>query len=123
MIKEMLIVGIGGGLGSMARFLVQSWLINYSKQFPVGTFLINLAGCFIIGIFYALSERFHFFTLEQRLFLTAGICGGFTTFSAFALENILLFKNGQYLLFFGYIISSVVLGILFVVLGSLLLKI
>jgi CrcB protein len=88
----------------------------------LGTFLINLIGCFIIGMIYAIASRNATTGSEIKLLLATGFCGGFTTFSAFAFENLELFKSGQYLTALLYIILSVVLGILAVILGAYLIK-
>ena len=105
-------VGIGGGLGSVARFLCQKYIsIWYPHPFPIATFLVNIAGCFLIGVFYEMAEKGNLLPLEWRLFLTTGICGGFTTFSAFALENVTLLKTGDFLYFCFYTAGSGFLGI------------
>jgi fluoride exporter len=110
--KNILFVGLGGGLGSIARFLCQKYMSEfYPHPFPLGTFLVNILGCFLIGVFYALSEKGNILTPELRLFLTTGICGGFTTFSSFAYENVTLLKTGDFLYFGLYTAGSVVLGI------------
>jgi len=112
MIKNILLVGLGGGLGSMARYLCQRWFAeNYFSSFPWGTFVVNLIGCFLIGIVYAVAEKTSLLSPQTRLFLITGICGGFTTFSAFAFENMQLLRSGDILYFICYIAGSVVLGI------------
>jgi len=103
-----LLIGIGGAAGSIARFLLQRWL---NDSFPIGTLTVNIAGCFIIGILWAIAIKNNWST-NYRLFLMTGFCGGFTTFSAFTLESILLLQNSRYLFFIIYIFSSLVLGLL-----------
>jgi fluoride exporter len=120
-IKSIFLVGLGGGIGSMARYLVQKWLGD-QQGFPIATFLVNIAGCLLIGIIYGLGERTHVLSPQQRLFLTTGICGGFTTFSAFALENINLARSGNLAMLLVYAAGSVVAGMLAVYLGIMLLK-
>lgn len=121
--KSLLIVGLGGGLGSILRYLCQKWVYEiYPHPFPWGTFIVNIAGCFLIGIFYSLSEKSALFTTEWRLLLTTGFCGGFTTFSAFAFENLNLLRTGDTVYFFLYIIASVVLGIAAVLAGITFIK-
>jgi CrcB protein len=121
--KNILIVGIGGGLGSITRFLCQKYISAwYPHPFPFGTFLVNILGCFLIGVFYALAEKGNILTPEWRLFLTTGICGGFTTFSAFAYENVTLLRSGDFLYFGLYIAGSVFLGIIATFGGIALLK-
>ena len=124
MIRNILIVGIGGGIGSIARYLCQKFFIEtYPQTFPLGTFLVNIFGCFLIGLFYALSEKGNVLTPEWRLFLATGLCGGFTTFSAFAYENVILLKTDHILIFGLYAAGSVALGILATFCGMALLKI
>lgn len=114
MIKNILLAGVGGGIGSMARYLCQKWLIgHYPGSFPWGTFAVNATGCLLIGIFWGLSFRSAagITATEWKLFLMTGLCGGFTTFSAFTLEGIGLMKEQRFGLFFSYVIGSVVLGL------------
>jgi CrcB protein len=116
--KEILLVGIGGAIGSIGRFLSQRWAARLVEStFPLGTFLVNILGCFIIGVVYALSERGNYLSPEARIFLAVGICGGFTTFSTFAYDNfnMLSEKLWQYLLF--NVGGSIFLGILAVYIG------
>jgi len=112
MIKNLLLVGLGGGIGSIARYLWQKWFSeNYPHPFPWGTFLVNLCGCFLIGVFYAATEKTSVLSPQARLLLITGFCGGFTTFSTFAFENMNLLRSGDILYFSVYIAASVVLGI------------
>jgi CrcB protein len=116
--KDLLIVGIGGGIGSIARLLSQRGVQRMiDLSFPLGTFLINVIGSFIIGVVYALSERGNFLTPEIRLFLTVGFCGGFTTFSTFSYDNYNMVseKLWQYLVL--NVGGSIFFGILAVYLG------
>jgi CrcB protein len=123
MLKNILFVGLGGGIGSIARYLCQKYFYEFHPHtFPFGTFLVNISGCFLIGIFFALSQKGNILTPEWRLFLTTGICGGFTTFSAFAYENVILLKTGNILYFGLYIAASVILGIAATFAGIALLK-
>ena len=121
--KNILLVFAGSAAGGSVRYITS--LLIQSKnttQFPLGTFLINLIGCFIIGMIYAIASRNASIGSDIKLLLATGFCGGFTTFSAFAFENLELFKSGQYLTALLYIILSVVLGILAVILGAYLIK-
>jgi len=112
MIKNLLLVGLGGGIGSIARYLCQKrFSENYPHPFPWGTFLVNLCGCFLIGVFYAATEKTSVLSPQARLLLITGFCGGFTTFSTFAFENMNLLRSGDILYFSVYIAASVVLGI------------
>lgn len=118
MIKNILLVGLGGGLGSIARYLSQRWVTaNYLQAFPWGTFAVNIAGCFLIGIFWGISFRSFDSNESWKLFLMTGLCGGFTTFSAFTLEGIGLLKEQKLALFFLYIGASVITGLLATYLG------
>ena len=118
MIKHILLVGLGGGIGSIARYLCQRWFAaNYIQLFPWGTFAVNVAGCFLIGIFWGLSFKSFDNNEDWKLFLMTGLCGGFTTFSAFTLEGIGLIKEQKIALFFSYVAASVVLGLLATYIG------
>jgi fluoride exporter len=112
MIKNVLLVGLGGSLGSIARYLCQRWFaLNYQHHFPWATFGVNITGCFLIGIFWGITFRSFADNEGWKLFLMTGLCGGFTTFSAFTLEGIGLLKEQRSALFLSYIIASVVLGL------------
>ena len=112
MIKNILLVGLGGGLGSIARYLCQRWIIAlYPHAFPFGTFAVNIIGCFLIGLFWGLSFKSCDNNEQWKLFLMTGICGGFTTFSAFTLEGVGLIKENKAGLFMLYICGSVILGL------------
>ena len=122
-VKLVLIVFAGSGIGGVARYGMQSWIFKlYPFTFPLGTFIVNTIGCLLIGIFYALSEKRNLLTPEWRLALATGFCGGFTTFSTFAYENMNLLRTGDYLYFALYAIGSVVLGIAAVYLGIITIK-
>ena len=109
MFKNFLIVGLGGALGSMLRYAT-SLLISI-KSFPFATLSINIVGSFIIGLVLAFSIKDESFANNWKLFLATGICGGFTTFSAFTLENMQLLQSGKTGMAFLYIALSIVLGI------------
>ena len=113
--NHFLLVGLGGFLGSVLRYMMS--LIIKPSGFPVPTMLVNLAGSFLIGIIVALSLRHPQLKGEWRLFLATGFCGGFTTFSAFAIENLEMLKNGQYGYCIAYVGGTVVLGIFAAYLG------
>lgn len=115
MIKNFLLIGLGGGIGSMFRYAT-SMLIS-TKYFPYATLLVNIIGCFIIGIVFAMSIKDEVFLNNWKLFLATGICGGFTTFSAFSLENMGLLQTGKIGLALIYIGLSIVLGIAATFLG------
>src|SRR5262245_812364 len=112
MIKNILLVALGGSVGSVARYLMQKWFNeNHPHPFPWGTFSVNLIGCFLIGVIYAASEKSTVLSPQVRLLLITGFCGGFTTFSTFAFENVNLLRGGDISYFLLYTIGSVVLGI------------
>lgn len=112
MIKYILIVGLGGGIGSILRYLCQKWIYGfYPHPFPWATFAVNILGCFLIGVLYAITEKTSLLNAEWRIFLTTGLCGGFTTFSTFAFENMTLLKSGDTGYFILYTTLSVILGI------------
>lgn len=112
-VRILLIVGLGGFLGSIARYLAQQLITRWLPViFPYGTFFVNVAGCFLIGIIYALADRGNALNPEWRIFLATGFCGGFTTFSTFSFEAFQLMREGQYLFLSLYIGLSVLVGIL-----------
>jgi CrcB protein len=116
--KQILLVGIGGFIGSIARFYVSK--LNLSGHFlsiPMGTLTVNIIGSFIIGLIVGISAKSEIITPGLRLFLMVGICGGFTTFSSFTLENMTLIQNGQFLSVLIYTGLSIFFGFLAVYLG------
>lgn len=123
MIRNILMVGLGGGIGSIARYLCQRWfIVNYPGHFPWGTFAVNITGCFLIGLFWGLSFRSFESNEMWKLLLMTGLCGGFTTFSAFTLEGIGLIKEQRMTLFFLYIAGSVLTGLLATLIGMKLTR-
>ncbi|MBK8610418.1 MAG: fluoride efflux transporter CrcB [Chitinophagaceae bacterium] len=110
MLKNILLVGLGGGIGSVLRYAA-SLLIN-TKYFPYATFTVNIIGCFIIGLVFGLSIRDEAFLNNWKIILASGLCGGFTTFSAFSLESLGLMQSGKFGIALSYISLSIVLGIL-----------
>ncbi|MCW4467736.1 fluoride efflux transporter CrcB [Flavobacterium sp. MFBS3-15] len=121
MIKSILLVGLGGAIGSILRYL-SAMLVNkyWHSTFPLATFLINMLGCLLIGVFMAIIEKQPGISDNFRLLFVTGFCGGFTTYSAFAYENTTLMTSGQTLIAFAYIAASVLAGLLFVWLGIML---
>jgi CrcB protein len=123
MTKSLLLIGLGGGLGSIARFLVSrlgsriDWL-----SMPVGTLIVNVAGSLLIGFLIGISEKSPILTVELRMFLMVGLCGGFTTFSSFTGENLMMVRNGQVLPFLLYTALSLLLGFTAVYLGYISTK-
>lgn len=113
MIKNILLVALGGSLGSVMRYLCQRWVaLYYPHHFPYGTFAVNIVGCLLIGVFWGFTFKSFTDNEHWKLFLMTGICGGFTTFSAFTLEGIGLLKEDRLGLFFMYVAGSVVLGLM-----------
>ena len=93
--RTLILVGIGGLFGSVLRYLVAVFFARQAAStFPYGTFVVNLAGCFFIGVVFALSEKGNLISPEWRILLTTGFCGGFTTFSAYGLQTVVLADGG-----------------------------
>ena len=123
MLRTLLIVGTGGFIGSVMRYLVQLFVErDMSSTFPCGTFVANIAGSFIIGVVFALAQKGNLLSAEWRLFLAVGICGGFTTFSAFAYNNLTMLKDGVYGQFILNVGGSLFFGLLAVYLGMIAVK-
>jgi len=98
MLKGALIVGCGGFIGTVSRYFLSQYIHKLSNTvFPIGTLIINLSGCLLIGILFGLFEKGNLISSDLRLFLTVGFCGGFTTFSTFSLETFNLLKNSEFL--------------------------
>ena len=123
MIKNILLIGLGGFVGSIARFLVSrlnnrvEWL-----SIPLGTLVVNVVGSLLIGFLIGISEKSPILTVELRMFLMVGLCGGFTTFSSFTGENLMLMRNGQFLPLFLYTGLSILLGFAAVYFGYISTK-
>jgi len=124
MIRTLLLVGTGGFLGSVSRFLASRLIqTNLQSAFPFGTFFVNITGCLLIGLIYGFSDRSSLLTPGWKMFLAAGFCGGFTTFSTFANENLALLRDGDFFHFGLYTALSVFLGITATFFGVLITKI
>ena len=104
-------------MGSSLRYLVTIAMNQYSKVLPFGTFTVNIIGCLLIGMILGYAQRENTITSNQTLLLATGFCGGFTTFSAFANENLELIKNGEIFNFSVYTIGSILVGVLAVFIG------
>lgn len=111
MIKSALLVGLGGFLGSILRWALSVWMLQFtSLSFPWGTLGVNLGGSFLIGILFGLSSQGSSLSPDWRLFLATGFCGSFTTFSTFSIENIALMQQGQYAAALSYTSISLIAG-------------
>lgn len=108
---DCVIVGIGGFIGSTGRYLLGKIPVGMTSGFPIQTFCINLIGCFLIGCLAAFAERENAVGPRTMLFLKTGFCGGFTTFSTFALETAALMEGGHIGLAFLYVVLSAALGV------------
>ena len=123
MIKNVLIVGLGGAAGSMLRYAVHKiFPAQSAAAFPSATLMVNIAGCLLIGMLWSMVSRSLTWNEEMKLLLMNGFCGGFTTFSAFTLEGIGLLKENKTSLFFVYLTASVVGGLLATFIGIRIAK-
>lgn len=111
--KNILLVGVGGFAGCVLRYLVVAKLFSQTShdKFPLGTFIVNLIGCLLIGILTGLTEKHQLLGEAERLLLITGLLGGFTTFSAFGLEALGLLRKGDYFFAALYVGGSVCLGL------------
>ena len=109
---NILVVGAGGAIGAVFRYLLGQVLPKLGTGFPLGTFAVNLIGCFAIGLIVGLAGRHSGLEPRLILFLQTGVCGGFTTFSTFSLEKLSLFEEGKFTIGLFYIVLSVLIGVL-----------
>ena len=117
-----LYVGLGGFIGSVCRYLLGIVFVCESSAFPVKTLLINISGSLIIGLISEFSLKISPINADLMLFLTVGVCGGFTTFSTFSLETVNLFEKGKTLLGIEYAAASLLLCIIGVMLGKAIIR-
>ena len=115
--KILIWVFVGGGLGSSFRYLLHLLFKNLNSQYPLATFSANLIGCLLIGLFFGILHKLDLIKGEANFFFIVGFTGGLTTFSSFALDNLLLFRESSILQPLLYSLASVFLGILMVVIG------
>lgn len=115
--RQLLLVFLGGGAGSVLRFLISKTLNNSFQPYFLGTFLVNIIGSLLIGLIIGLTLKGNYLTENQALLLATGFCGGFTTFSTFAFENQTLLKSGDFLHFALYTLLSIAIGIFAVTAG------
>jgi CrcB protein len=120
--KLLLLIGTGSFVGGITRYLLSQVIQNRMfSTFPYGTLVVNISGCFLIGLIFGLSERGNM-NVEWRLFLATGILGGFTTFSAFSNESVAMIRDGQWWQAMAYISMSVFVGLLATFTGLSLIK-
>jgi CrcB protein len=113
MLRQIFVVGLGGALGSILRYKFGGSVLHHTEgwNFPISTCAVNILGCLIIGLLAGVAEHHDLFSPATRLFLFTGLLGGFTTFSAFGYESLFLFRRGLTSVALGYIIISVVAGL------------
>ncbi len=121
MMRTLLFIGGGSFLGGIARYLVKVGCgkLFPAATFPVGTMAANVAGCFLIGLFYGIASRHAAISQDMLMFLTVGFCGGFTTFSTFMDENMSMLQGGEFFSSLLYTVLSLALGLISLYLGSL----
>ena len=122
MLKEIIAVFIGGGIGSVLRFMVNKIEFISENNIPYPTLISNILGCFILGLVLGYFLKNENPNSILFVFLTVGICGGFTTFSSFSYENLELLENGQIFTFLTYMFGSLVVGMISVYSGTYLFK-
>jgi CrcB protein len=120
--KQILLVFLGGGFGSVLRYIIGKYLNNTENGIPYGTFLANILGSLLIGLILGFAAKNNTLSQNQTLLLATGFCGGFTTFSTFAYENHVFLKSGDFTSFAIYTIASFVIGFLAVFAGMYLVK-
>lgn len=124
MLHPLILVALGGALGSMARYGLSSLMLKQLDpfKFPWPTFCVNVLGCLCAGVFLAVSERADGVNAETRLLIVTGVLGGFTTFSAFGMETFTLIRRGDLLIALSYASLSVMAGLCAMWLAYMLIK-
>jgi CrcB protein len=114
MIQNVMLVFVGGGLGAVSRLLLSGVVLHRTAdwRFPLASFVVNVAGCLVAGLLAGLVVKLDLFGAQARLFLFTGLLGGFTTFSAFGLETVYLLRRHEYNVAMGYVLCSVICGVL-----------
>ena len=111
--KTLFYIALGGGLGSVLRYVTAVVMNKYvQSNFPYATFVTNIVGCLLIGLFFGYLEKQHAISQDLKFFLITGLCGGYTTFSTFSHENVQLLQTNQIVIAFLYISLSVFLGLM-----------
>lgn len=124
MIKSLVLVGLGGFFGSIGRYLFGQIIFRLIEPvYPLSTLLVNLLGSFFIGVIYGIIEKGALLSDEWRIFLTVGLLGGFTTFSTFTIESVMLLRDGEYLTMLSYAFLTLIPGLLLCFLGIALIRI
>ena len=120
--QPIILVALGGAVVSVCRYKLSSFVLDQTInwRFPLGTFLVNVIGCLVIGVLAGLILKFEMFSSQSRIFLITGIMGGFTTFSAFSIETFYLIREKEFLVASSYVFSSVLVGLVALWLGFLL---
>lgn len=123
MLKTLLIIGLGGAIGSILRYLTSLFAARYwENHFPMATFITNVIGCFLIGLFIGILEKQQLANSDLKWFLITGFCGGYTTFSTFGYENFNLLQSQNSAMAFAYIALSVIIGLMAVWFGLFVAK-
>jgi fluoride exporter len=112
-VKQLILVTIGGGIGAVVRWQIGSLILHQTAnwKFPIGTFIINVAGCMVAGLLAGLVIKQEMFEADTRLFMFTGLLGGFTTFSAFGIETVYLIRRQEYMVALSYVLLSIICGI------------
>ena len=110
---QLVLIGLGGALGAVARWKLGGVILHHTVdwKFPIGTFAVNVLGCLVAGVLAGLVTKHDMFSPDARLFLFTGLLGGFTTFSAFGVETVMLLRRGDYGVAAGYVVLSVVAAV------------
>lgn len=121
--KHLWVIFLGGGIGSLLRFLLGKWVNGmHHLSFPLGTFVVNIVACLTMGIFMGLAAQKQWLSPDARLFWMVGVCGGFSTFSAFSSETLTLLQQGQSTSGMLYALGSIVLCVTATFLGVFLVE-
>jgi CrcB protein len=115
--KHLLLIFLGGGVGSALRYLISGYLNSSESQYYLGTFAVNIIGCLLLGFLVGLSLKENFLSYEVSLLFGVGFCGGLTTFSTFGVEMFSLLREENFAMFFKYTAGSLIIGLLSVALG------